>query len=110
MALYEAGARNVVSVPCGCTNLEWIDHCWEWLEKFQSIVIFGDNDEPGKKMVKEIVRRLDEARCMIVEEYPDRPDGTPTKDANEILYFCGDIALLDTLSGANPVPLKGIIQ
>ncbi len=110
LSLYEAGARNVVSVPCGCTNLEWIDHCWDWLEKFQTIVIFGDNDEPGQKMVKEVARRLDEARCMVVEDYPSRPDRTPCKDANEILYFCGDLALLDALSGANPVPLKGIIQ
>lgn len=29
LSLYEAGARNVVSVPSGCTNLEWIDHCWD---------------------------------------------------------------------------------
>lgn len=84
LSLYEAGARNVVSVPSGCTNLEWIDHCWDWLEKFQAIVLFGDNDEPGRKMVREVVRRLDEARCSVVEEYPDRPDGTPCKDANEI--------------------------
>lgn len=100
----------MVSVPCGCTNLEWIDHCWEWLEKFQTIILFGDNDEPGRKMVKDVIRRLDEARCMVVDDYPGRPDGTPCKDANEILYFCGDLALLDALSGANPVPLKGIIQ
>ena len=32
----------MVSVPSGCTNLEWIDHCWDWLEKFQSIVLFGE--------------------------------------------------------------------
>lgn len=84
MSLYECGARNVVSVPCGCSNLDWIDHCWDWLERFQSIVLFGDSDEPGRKMVREVVRRLDEARCSIVEEYPLRPDGEPCKDANEI--------------------------
>ena len=35
-------------------------------------------------MIREIVRRLDEARCMVVDDYPDRPDGTHCKDANEI--------------------------
>ena len=70
LSLYEAGIRNVVSVPSGCSNLDWIDTCWEWLEKFQTIILFGDNDEPGRKMVREVVRRLDEARCMVVEEYP----------------------------------------
>lgn len=89
LSLYEAGIRNVVSVPSGCSNLEWVDHCWDWLEKFQTIILFGDNDEPGKKMIRDVVRRLDEARCMVVEDYPDRPDGQPTKDANEILFFLG---------------------
>lgn len=70
LSLYEAGIRNVVSVPSGCSNLDWIDSCWEWLEKFQTIILFGDNDDPGRKMVREVVRRLDEARCMVVEEYP----------------------------------------
>lgn len=110
LSLYEAGIRNAVSVPSGCTNLDWIDHCWDWLEKFQTIILFGDSDEPGKKMVREVVRRLDEARCMMVEEYPDKPDGTPCKDANEILFYYGPETLRETLDAARPVPVKGIIQ
>ena len=110
MSLYEAGARNIVSVPSGCSNLDWIDHCWNWLERFQTIILFGDNDEPGRKMICEVVRRLDESRCMIVEDYPDRPDGSPCKDANEIIFFHGAQTLLDTLSGAQAVPVKGLLQ
>ena len=110
LSLYEAGARNIVSVPSGCSNLDWIDHCWNWLERFQTIILFGDNDEPGRKMIREVVRRLDESRCMIVEDYPDRPDGSPCKDANEILIFYGAQTLLDTLSGAQAVPVKGLLQ
>ena len=110
LSLYEAGARNVVSVPSGCSNLDWIDHCWNWLERFQTIILFGDNDEPGRKMIREVVRRLDESRCMIVEDYPDRPGGKTCKDANEILFFHGKDALLDTLNSAQPVPVKGLLQ
>ena len=110
LSLYEAGVRNAVSVPSGCSNLDWIDHCWDWLEKFQSIILFGDSDEPGRKMVREVVRRLDEARCMVVEEYPEKPDGTPCKDANEILFCFGAETLRNTLESAQPVPVKGIIQ
>ena len=91
-------------------TLDWIDHCWNWLERFQSIILFGDNDEPGRKMIREVVRRLDESRCMIVEDYPDRPDGKPCKDANEILFFHGKDTLLDALNGAQPVPVKGLLQ
>ena len=59
-------------------------------------------------MVREVVRRLDEARCMVVEEYPLRPDGKPCKDANEILFFHGADALKTALDSAQPVPVKGI--
>ena len=47
---------------------------------------------------------------MVVEEYPDRPDGTPCKDANEILFFHGAEVLKATLDNAQPVPVKGILQ
>lgn len=110
LSLYEAGARNVVSVPSGCGNLDWIGHCWDWLERFQTIVLFGDNDDPGRKMVREVARRLDEARCMVVEEYPVRPDGGECKDPNEILFFYGAERLMEALQSAQPVPVKGILQ
>lgn len=45
---------------------------------------------------------------MIVEEYPDRTDGTPCKDANEILFFHGADALHTALGSAQPVPVKGL--
>lgn len=110
MSLYEAGITNVVSVPSGCDDLSWIEHCYDWLEKFSQIILFGDNDEPGQKMVQTVSKRLDEARCLIVENYPARPDGTPCKDANEILYFCGEFELIDMVENAKPIPLKGIID
>jgi len=100
----------VVSVPSGCMNLDWMDTCWDWLERFQSIILFGDNDEPGQKMVREVVRRLEEARCSIVENYPDKPDGTPCKDANEVLFFHGKDTLAEMVANATPVPVKGLIQ
>lgn len=110
LSLYESGVRNVVSVPCGCENLKFIEECWDWLEKFDTITIFGDNDAPGRKMINQMVKRLGESRCKIVEEYPAKPDGTETKDANEILCELGDLALLDVLEAAKEIPVKGLID
>lgn len=110
MALYEAGVANAVSVPSGAENMEWIEHCWDWLERFPSIILFGDCDAPGIRMVQTVARRLGEARCMVVESYPDRPDGKPCKDANEILFFLGADALRETLQAARAVQIKGIID
>ncbi|MBR2679404.1 MAG: AAA family ATPase, partial [Exiguobacterium sp.] len=111
MALYEAGIKNVVSVPSGCEDLAWIDLCWDWLEKFNSIILFGDDDEPGRKMVREVARRLDESRCMIVENYPARPNSKITcKDANEILVRFGEMKLIQMVEEARAVPVRGLLN
>lgn len=104
LSLYEAGIRNVVSVPSGSENLDWIENCWTFLERFSTIILFGDNDDPGRKMTRKVTLRLDEARCMTIENYPERPDGKPCKDANEILYFLGPEALKKTLDEAEACP------
>ena len=110
MALYEAGVRNVVSVPSGCEDTSWIENCWEWLEKFKTIILFGDSDDPGRKMVDQVARRLDESRCMIVEDYPEKPVGGICKDANEVLYFHGEFALIAMVENAKEIPVKGLIN
>lgn len=110
LAVYEAGFNNVVSVPCGCNNFDWIDPCWDWLEKFNDIILFGDNDDPGKEMVQELLKKFGAERCRIVENYPDRPDGTPCKDANEVLYFCGEFAIRDMVENASEIPIRGCLD
>lgn len=110
MSLYEAGIYNVVSVPSGCEDLSWIENCYDWLEKFKTYILFGDNDDPGRKMVQTVAKRLGEASCMIVDSYPPRPNGGECKDANEVLYFHGDFELLDMIENAKAAPVKGIID
>lgn len=110
MALYEAGVRNIVSVPSGCEDMSWIENCWDWLERFKTIILFGDSDDPGRKMVAQVARRLDESRCMIVEDYPEKPKGGTCKDANEVLYFCGEFALIAMVENAREIPVKGLIN
>ena len=110
MSLYEAGISNVVSVPSGCEDTTWIENCYDWLERFKTIVLFGDNDAPGQKMVHEVSRRLDESRCKIVSNYPTRPDGKVCKDANEILYFYGALEVIAAAETAEEIPSKGVIN
>lgn len=111
MSLYEAGVRNVVSVPSGCEDFSWVEHCWDQLEKFKSIIFFGDDDEPGRKMVREAAHRLDESRCLFVENYPVRPGTSKTcKDANEILYFYGGMKLIQMVEDAREAPIRGLIN
>lgn len=111
MSCHEAGYVNVVSVPGGCDNVDWIETCWDWLDKVQEIILFGDNDAPGQKMVQTVARRLGEYRCRVVSEYPSSPKlGRECKDANEILTQCGDFVLSDVIESAKTVPIKGLID
>ena len=115
LSLYEAGVTNVVSVPCGCKNLDWIQLCWNWLENFQQIVLFGDNDEPGLTMVHTLAKRLGEDRCLIPNDYPDcivngESIGRLCKDANEILYCHGPEALQQLANSCEQAPIQGVID
>lgn len=110
MSLYEAGIHNVVSVPSGCEDFSWVENCYDWLEKFKTIILFGDNDEPGQKMVKTLAKRLDESRCKIVEDYPECPRGGYCKDANEILFDHGEFELINMVENARDVPIRGLID
>ena len=115
LSLYEAGAVNVVSVPCGCNNLDWINLCWEYLEKFNQIILFGDSDEPGLEMISTLSKRLGEDRCMIPKEYPefiwnDKDYNRICKDANEILLCYGPEYLKQIVDSCEPAPIKGVLE
>ena len=115
LSMYEAGVHNVVSVPCGCDNMEWINLCWDWLEHFQQIILFGDTDEPGLKMISTLMKRLGEDRCMVPQEYPElilngENKNRLCKDANEILACYGPEGLKALVDACEPVPIKGTIN
>jgi len=79
-----------VSVPFGAKsssdenakrdpNDDWIEPCYDWLEKFTEIYLCLDDDEPGDRATAAIAPRLGRERCMIVS-FPDQ-----AKDANDML-------------------------
>ena len=39
--------KNAVSVPTGALGFTWLANCWDWVNKFEEIVVFGDY-EKGK--------------------------------------------------------------
>lgn len=78
LVLNECGIENVVSIPSGTNDFTWVDECWEWLEKFDEIIIWGDNDSAGKGFQQEAIARLDDWKLKVVKcEY---------KDANDMLF------------------------
>ena len=76
MSMWQNGMTNVVSVPSGVSNLNWIDNNWEELERLSTIVLALDNDVAGNEAVEKISKRLGKHRCR-------RMIFTGFKDANE---------------------------
>jgi len=98
LSLDECGIENVVSVPSGSEDLECVENQWDKLEQFNSIIIWGDQDEPGIEMRKKLVSRLGEDRCKYVE--------CEFKDANEVLMKHGKEKVLSVLKSAKQVPIE----
>ena len=67
-----------LSLPQGASNMDWIEHDFEALERFERIYICTDMDVAGHKAAEEIAKRRGRERCFRVSipQY---------KDANEAL-------------------------
>ena len=102
MCCTEAGVLNVVSIPCGVNNLECIDTCWGWLEQFRQVIVWGDNDEAGRKFTDEITNRIGKHRCSIVQ--------CELKDANDVLHKEGLDKVRDYVRTAKEIPIKGVLR
>jgi twinkle protein len=69
-----------ISVPMGAgggSKLDWIEHDFEELDRFEKIYIAFDDDDSGKESAPLLAERLGLHRCAIVT--------LPLKDANECL-------------------------
>lgn len=81
---------------------QFILNDWEWLSKVKSIIIATDSDEPGMRLSKELVRRLDRVRCKFIS-YP-----AGCKDLNEVLAVQGKDAVINLIISAKPFPVSGV--
>ena len=113
-SIIESGYLNTVSVPLGAGNMHWIEENWDWLNEFESIIIWADNDEAGIKMRKDCIYRLGTWRTKYIET-PDffvKEDGKriPLKDANDCLQVGGKEYVLNLIADAQDVPEKSVVD
>lgn len=114
LALIEAGCKNVVSVPLGAGNHKWVEENLEWLEQFGSIIFCGDNDDAGRKMIKDVAPRLGTWRVKVAdlptECVLENGSTIAIKDANEVLYRMGAEALRNAIANAKDTPVASAID
>ena len=111
LSAIEAGYQNTVSVPNGA-NLKWIEEYFEWLEQFDKIIIWADNDLSGIRMRRDACARLGIGRTYYVvspEEYIDENNKVwKIKDINETLYCFGKDKIIELIENAQEMPIQGV--
>jgi len=94
-----------VSVPIGCNGFTWLKHCYEWLLKFEKIVIFGDWEKGKMSLLSDLRSRLPKKILSV------RPqDYLGEKDANDILKKYGKDAIVTAIENAKIEDVKHVKQ
>ena len=121
LSVVESGFTNVVSIPNGAADTSWIEFNYEFLENFNEIILWFDNDGAGQNGLKNTIKRLGEYRCKVVKPSSDDENAVEayykqfsTKstirktDANNILLACGKDRILQLINTAEELPVKNI--
>ena len=103
LSLTEAGIMNAVSVPGGKNSFTWVPYCWDFVNSFDEIIVFGDCERGEITLLTDITQRFGK-NCIIkhvrMEDYQD------CKDANDILRKYGPEQIKKCVANAELVPLK----
>ena len=84
LSVAEAGYENAVSVPTGKNGFTWVPHCWDWLQNFEKLIVFGDFEHGTMTLLQDMKARFNgQVWHVRPEDYKD------CKDANEILQKYG---------------------
>ena len=102
LSAIESGFKNAVSIPSGVNSTnEWITSNWTFIEQFEEIIIWFDNDEAGIKGAREVFNRLPNASVKIVR-------CEIANDINELLHKYGKLAILKQIEKATTPMLDGV--
>lgn len=84
LSVAEAGFQNAVSVPTGAKGFTWVPYCYDFVEQFDTIIVFGDHEKGHVTLLDEIRARFKKRiKCVREDDYKD------CKDANDILRKYG---------------------
>lgn len=105
LSLAQANIPNAVSVPTGALGFTWLNHCWEWILQFKTVVVFGDYEKGKMTLIDTLQARLPQKVLGV------RPqDYLGEKDANAILQKYGEEALRVAVANAEPPKLSQVIR
>lgn len=105
LSVATAGYENAVSVPTGAKGFTWVPYCWDWISRFEEIIVFGDFENGYITLLDELKIRLkSKIKHVREEDYKD------CKDANEILQKYGVEQIRKCIENAKAVPIERVIE
>lgn len=104
LSVATAGLENAVSVPNGAKGFTWVPYCFNWVSKFEEIVVFGDFERGHMSLLEDVQRRFPNKIKHVREQ-----DYKGCKDANEILKKYGAEAVRNAVENAVMVPVKRVV-
>lgn len=105
LSVSAAGIENAVSVPTGAKGFTWLPYCWNWINKFDELIVFGDYENGKISLLEELSNRL-----KITIKHVREEDYKDCKDANEILLKYGPEQIRECIDNAVQLPMKRIIE
>jgi twinkle protein len=119
LSFNEAEVWNVTSINAGAINendknidgkLQCLYESHKYFSNKKRIILFCDQDAPGKRLQRELANKVGTYRCWVITP----PEGY--KDANEVLIGSkekslpplGKQALKDLIDRATPMPISGV--
>lgn len=104
LSVATAGIENAVSVPNGAQGMTWIPYCFNWVSKFEEIVVFGDFEKGRMTLLEDFRKRFPNKIKHVREQ-----DYRECKDANELLQKHGKDAVRQAVENAVPAPVNRVL-
>lgn len=104
LSVSECGIENAVSVPNGATAMTWAGNCYDWVDRFGELIIFGDCENGKVTLVDRISERFPQKKISVVRV----KDYLGEKDANDILRKYGRDAVVHCVNNAEVPPLRAV--
>lgn len=103
LSVAEAGIANAVSVPNGCNGFTFLENVWDWIVKFEEVVVFGDCEGGKITLLDTLQKRLpNRVKAVQVADYLGE------KDANDILRKYGPSAIQTAVNNAKVPPMSNV--
>lgn len=103
LTVADCGFNNAVSVPTGAMGFTWLSNCWDWISKFQDVIVFGDYEKGKMSLIDTLQKRLPQkVRAVRAQDYLGE------KDANDIYLKYGKQAIDRCINNAEPFKLANV--